>query len=133
MFCYQCEQAAKGSGCTVKGVCGKEPEVSALMDLLIYSVKGLSMYAHRARELGVKDRDIDIFTIEALFTTVTNVNFDPERLFSLLMKSASLLNKAKNLYESACKKQGKIPEKLTGPAEWSPANDIEGRRTYKTR
>ncbi len=126
MFCYQCEQAAKGSGCTVKGVCGKEPEVSALMDLLIYSVKGLSMYAHRARELGVKDRDIDIFTIEALFTTVTNVNFDPERLFSLLMKSASLLNKAKNLYESACKKQGKIPEKLTGPAEWSPANDIEG-------
>lgn len=126
MFCYQCEQAAKGSGCITKGICGKDTEVSALMDLLTYSVKGLSMYAHRARELGVKDHDIDVFTIEALFTTVTNVNFDPERLYSLLMKSASLIDKAKKLYEDSCKKHGKIPEKLTGPTEWIPANDIEG-------
>lgn len=126
MFCYQCEQAAKGSGCITKGVCGKDSEVSDLMDLLIYTVKGLSMYAHRARELGVKDREIDVFAIEALFTTVTNVNFDAERLFSLLMKSADLIDKAKKLYEDACKSCGKVPEKLTGPAEWVPAKDIDG-------
>lgn len=63
MFCYQCEQTAKGSGCTVRGVCGKDPETAVLQDLLVYVAKGLSMYAHRARELGVRDREIDVFTI----------------------------------------------------------------------
>ena len=58
MFCYQCEQTAKGTGCTVRGVCGKDPETAALQDLLVYGTKGLSMYAHRASELGVKDDDI---------------------------------------------------------------------------
>ncbi len=64
MFCYQCEQTAKGSGCTVKGVCGKEPEVAALQDLLLYATKGISFYAHRAGKLGVTDKDINVFTVE---------------------------------------------------------------------
>ena len=62
MFCYQCEQTAKGTGCTVQGVCGKDPETATLQDLLLYATTGISMYAHRARELGAKDRDIDVFT-----------------------------------------------------------------------
>ena len=57
MFCYQCEQTSKGTGCTVHGVCGKDPQVAALQDLLVYALKGLSMYAHRAGQLGVTDRE----------------------------------------------------------------------------
>ena len=120
MFCYQCEQTANGTGCTIKGVCGKEPEVASLIDLLIYATKGLSMYAHRLREMGIKDHEIDVFTIEALFSTITNVNFDSERYYPLLMKSAELRDKSKKLYETKC------AEKLGGPAEWIPAKDLDG-------
>ena len=80
MFCYQCEQAAKGTGCTAMGVCGKDSQVAALLDLLIEAVKGISMYAHRAGELGATDRQVDVFVIKALFTTVTNVSFDAARI-----------------------------------------------------
>jgi hydroxylamine reductase len=126
MFCFQCEQTAKGSGCTVTGVCGKDSDTAALQDLLVHAIKGISMYAHRARELGAKDRDIDVFTVEALFSTVTNVNFDPERIRQLLRRAAALRDKAKRLYEDACKKAGRAPEKLGGPATWSPAADLAG-------
>jgi len=126
MFCYQCEQTAKGSGCMVRGVCGKDPETAALQDLLVYAVKGLSMYAHRAAELDARDRKVDIFAAEALFTTITNVNFDPERLGDLLIKAAKLRDKAKELYEDACKKAGRTPETLIGPAAWIPADDLDG-------
>ena len=126
MFCYQCEQTAKGSGCTVAGVCGKDPETAALQDLLIHAVKGLSMYAHRARELDARDREIDVFTIEALFSTITNVNFSPERLQDLLLKATEMLEKAKKLYEDACKKANREPETLSGPAAWTPADDLYG-------
>ncbi|MHC4663961.1 MAG: hydroxylamine reductase [Planctomycetota bacterium] len=126
MFCYQCEQTAKGSGCTVKGVCGKTPEAAGMMDLLIYATKGIAMYAHRARQLGATDGGINTFTIEALFTTITNVNFDPEKLMEWVVRAAGMRDKAKNLYETACGKAGKQPEKLTGPAEWAPASDMAG-------
>ena len=126
MFCYQCEQTAKGTGCAVQGVCGKDPQTAALQDLLVYAVKGLAMYARRARQLGVRDREIDVFTIEALFSTVTNVNFDPARLEGLLKKCAGLRDKSRKLYEDACAKKGKKAEKLSGPAAWIPAKDREG-------
>ena len=126
MFCSQGEQTANGTGCIIKGVCGKEPEVAALIDLLIYATKGLSMYAHKLGEMGIKDHDIDVFTVEALFSTITNVNFDLERYYPIILKSAELRDKAKKLYEATCKKEGKIPEKLGGPAEWTPAKDLDG-------
>ena len=126
MFCYQCEQTAKGTGCDKIGVCGKDAETSATQDLLIHAVKGLSMYAHRAGQLGVTDREIDVFVIRALFTTVTNVNFDPERVKDYILKAAELRDKAKSLYEEACGKAGKTPEMLAGPASWTPASDLEG-------
>ena len=116
MFCYQCEQTAKGTGCTVFGVCGKSPEVSDLQDLLIHVTKGISMYAHRARALGVKDPEVDSFVLEALFTTVTNVNFDEERMEWMIRRAEDMREKARNMYEEACNKAGKTPEALTGPA-----------------
>ena len=79
MFCYQCEQTAKGEGCTKIGVCGKQPEVAALQDLLLYALKGLSQVAVEGRNKGVSDPGVNRFTCEALFSTLTNVDFDPER------------------------------------------------------
>jgi len=126
MFCYQCEQTAKGSGCTVQGVCGKDAETAALQDLLIYAAKGIAMYARRAGELGAVNRDINVFTAEALFSTITNVNFDPERLRERLNEAAGMRDGAKGLYEDACKKAGKTPEAPSGPATWKPAGDLKG-------
>src|SRR5512144_681996 len=90
MFCYQCEQAANGKACTKTGVCGKDPEISALQDLLIYSLKGLSLYADEARKAGIVDEDVNIFTAKALFSTLTNVDFDPKRFEKLIETSVEL-------------------------------------------
>jgi hydroxylamine reductase len=84
MFCYQCEQTAKGEGCTKIGVCGKQPEVAALQDLLNYVVKGLSQVAVEGRKVGVNDQEINRFTSKAIFSTLTNVDFDPERFVDLI-------------------------------------------------
>jgi len=126
MFCYQCEQTAKGTGCTTHGVCGKSPEVSALIDLAVHAAKGVAMYAHRARKYGARDREVDVTLIEGLFSTVTNVNFDPERYEGVLRGLARARDRAKVLYEDACRRAGKEPEKLTGPAAWQPASDLAG-------
>ena len=119
MFCYQCEQTPKGTGCVVSGVCGKDPETAALQDLLIHAAKGVSRYAARARSLGVKDREIDHFVVESLFTTITNVNFDPARLQALLAKSVEIKDKAKELYENVCQKAGKSPEQIEDFVAWT--------------
>ncbi len=118
MFCYQCEQTAKGTGCTVMGVCGKDEETAILQDLLVHATKGIGMYAHRARELGGKDSDVDKFVIEALFTTVTNVNFDPERIAKTIRAADEMRTRAHRLYEAACDKSHKAPDELAGPASF---------------
>ena len=84
MFCYQCEQAAKGEGCTKIGVCGKQPDVSALQDLVIWCLRGMSLVAVEARKAGVMTRKADELTVKALFATLTNVNFDPEYFENLV-------------------------------------------------
>ena len=91
MFCYQCEQTAKGTGRTAFGVCGKDPETAAMQDLLVYVVKDISQYASRAYQLNARDRDVDIFVIKALFSTMTNVNFDVKRFQQLIEISSHLL------------------------------------------
>ena len=80
MFCYQCEQTAGGKGCTTFGVCGKPPEVAKLQDLLIYALRGFSQVVLAARKLGINDKKNDEFVSEALFATLTNVNFDPNSI-----------------------------------------------------
>lgn len=84
MFCYQCEQTAKGEACTEIGECGKQPDVAALQDLLNYAVKGLSQVAVEGRKVGVNDQEINQFTSKAIFSTATNVDFDPERFVDLI-------------------------------------------------
>ncbi len=126
MFCYQCEQTKDGTGCTTFGVCGKDPTTAALQDLVLYLTKGISMYAHRARQRGTRDPEIDRFVIEALFSTVTNVNFDPERLEGLLRKGVTMRERAKGMYETAVRERGETPEELAGPATWAPKADIAG-------
>ncbi len=114
-----------GTGCTAKGVCGKDATTATLQDLLVYVSKGISMYAHRASQLGARDREIDIFVIKALFATVTNVDFDPDRLQEMLIQAGKIIEKAKRLYEDAAIKAGKKPELLDGPAALKPADGID--------
>ncbi len=126
MFCYQCEQTAHGTGCVDRGVCGKTPETATLQDLLLHAVKGLSVYAHKARQLGAKDHEVDVFTLEALFITVTNVNFDSERIRECIHKTVSMRERAKAIYEEACAKAGQSPENLNGATTFQPAETMEG-------
>ena len=90
MFCYQCQEAAKGEGCTIKGVCGKTPEVAGLQDLLIYMVKGVSTLAVNLRVKGVEIPSVNKFIIDSLFMTITNANFDAARFVSKIKESYDL-------------------------------------------
>ena len=124
MFCYQCEQTANGTGCVELGVCGKDPETAALQDLLIHATKGVSMYAHRAAKLGTRDPQVERFVLEALFATVTNVDFDPQRLRQHLAEAAQMRDRARRLYEEACREASQKPEQLRGPAAWQPQETL---------
>jgi len=128
MFCYQCEQTAKGEACTKAGVCGKPADVAALQDLLTYSLTGLSLVAVEGRKVGVNDHDIDTFICGALFSTLTNVNFDPERFTALLRQCAqyrdALLVKIKDAggninfaHDSVRFKPARTTEKLVAQGE----------------
>jgi len=124
MFCFQCEQTTKGEACTGrKGICGKDEETATLQDVLVAQIKGLSAWAHRARGEGVVDDEINLFTIEALFTTVTNVNFDADKVAALVTRASALRDKARKLYEDACAKGGKTPDRPNGVATWTPAKN----------
>lgn len=90
MFCYQCQEAAKGSGCEVKGVCGKTPEVSALQDLLVYQVKGLSVFTNALRLLEIEHDAANTFITDSLFMTITNANFDYDRFVSRIREGFKL-------------------------------------------
>ncbi|MBI5570148.1 MAG: hydroxylamine reductase [Desulfomonile tiedjei] len=90
MFCYQCEQTAFGTGCTKVGVCGKSAEVAALQDLLTHALKGLALYAAEGRKVGVVDRAANVFTVQALFSTLTNVDFDADRFVPLINQCVEL-------------------------------------------
>src|SRR5665648_889379 len=91
MFCFQCEQTAGGKGCTRLGVCGKTPEIAALQDLLIYQLKGISCYVTKLLDKGQKPEKSWVSFVEnALFMTLTNVNFDPEDHLKMLKKSQEL-------------------------------------------
>lgn len=116
MFCYQCEQAAKG-GCTKIGVCGKTDNTASLQDLLLYLTKGLSQVAIAAREAGTEDAAVDRFTAEAVFSTLTNVNFDDARFVKLINECVSMREALKT----------KAPGvEFDGPAVYTPALDIPG-------
>ena len=120
MFCYQCEQTAKGEGCTKIGVCGKQPDVAALQDLLVYALRGLALYAVEGRKVGVRDRGVDVFTCEAAFSTLTNVNFDPERFPTLINRCVALRDQMKEKVKAA----GGKADFGEGPATFKPAESV---------
>ena len=115
MFCFQCEQTANGQGCTQVGVCGKRPEVAALQDLLIYALKGLSQVAIEARKRAITTDEANVFTCKALFSTLTNVNFDPDRFVFLIKETVELRDSLKKKVETA---GGTI--RLDGPVNFVP-------------
>ena len=121
MFCFQCEQTSKGEGCTKIGVCGKQPEVAALQDLLVYATKGLSQYAVEGRKVGVSDPEVDRFTAKALFSTLTNVDFDPDRFVELINETVKHREALKEKVRSAGGKTGFTQ----GPAVFKPESSLE--------
>ncbi len=126
MFCYQCEQTANCSGCTVVGVCGKQPDTAAMQDLAVYAAKAVAQYAQRARLLGTRDPEVDQAVVEGLFTAVTNVNFDTARVERVVRGLAEMKERAKAVYREAAAAAGQTPEEPEGPARWTPAADTAG-------
>src|SRR4030042_1690313 len=101
MFCYQCSQTAGGTGCTIKGVCGKEAIVARLQDNLLFAIKGISAYLYHARELGYTDPEVDAFIERGFFSTLTNVNFDPQEFLNLAVKAGEMNIKTMKLLKKA--------------------------------
>ncbi len=101
MFCFQCQEAAKGTGCTIKGVCGKEEATANLQDLLIFDLKGISVIAKGLKEAGVQiDPTVGLFLCQGLFTTITNANFDDASLQEWIGKSQKIKQGLKSQFDA---------------------------------
>jgi len=122
MFCYQCQEAAKNQGCTTRGMCGKTEQVAALQDLVVWLCKGLSYYGVHARKLGVSDPEADLFVAQALFATITNANFDPQRFVALADQALQLRSLLQAQFEKAYRQAHGRPfaEPLPAMATWAP-------------
>ncbi|NTW33218.1 MAG: hydroxylamine reductase, partial [Bacteroidetes bacterium] len=129
MFCYQCEETAKGIGCTIKGVCGKSDDVANLQDLLIFVLKGISIYSTKARELGIEDKEVNKFVFDSLFTTITNANFDKKVFFLRVKQGLALREKIKKEFLNA---GGKIEEQLHESATWFSESETEFEEKAKS-
>lgn len=120
MFCYQCQEASKGTGCTIKGVCGKTEDVSNLQDLLIDITKGVSIFAQLGRDANFQSKEADKFVFEALFITITNANFDTNKILAKCKKGIEVRAKL----QAELVKQGiEIPGTLPDCATWTPKNE----------
>ncbi|KXS19505.1 hybrid cluster protein [Gonapodya prolifera JEL478] len=136
MLCFQCEQTFQAKGCTTIGVCGKTPEVAALQDLLVDCVKRLGWYNHQIRQLAgskqsavtpeldaaIKLRDSDRFTLLSLFSTLTNVNFDPDSIRDYIVGTRNHVTERCKLYQDLCKVTGQKEEQC-------PIRDLSGTIT----
>ena len=119
MFCYQCQETAKGTGCTLRGVCGKLPETSARMDLLLYATRGVAILNEKLREAGAAQRDASHQVIDALFTTITNANFDNDSLDGFIRRAFQMKRELK----AKCKELGiEIPDAPEVTLEAEPAD-----------
>lgn len=119
MFCYQCQETAKGTGCTLRGVCGKLPETSARMDLLLYATRGVAILNEKLREAGAAQRDASHQVIDALFTTITNANFDNDSLDGFIRRAFQMKRELK----AKCEELGiEIPDAPEVTLEAEPAD-----------
>jgi len=120
MFCFQCQETAKNTGCTVKGVCGKPEETAYFQDLLIYALRGLAVYGEKACELGISNKENGLFAAQALFTTITNANWDNDRFVALIKEVLKRREALKEKFLAAYKeKNGRdFGEALHHSATW---------------
>ncbi len=125
MFCNQCEQTAKTGACEKIGVCGKNEEISNLQDLLIHAVQGLALFAAEGRKKGIVDEEVDHFTMQAIFSTLTNVDFDPARFQELIKRAVELRESMKAKVAAA----GGNTDFAEAAATLSPADTIAGLDT----
>ncbi|MFR9166782.1 MAG: hydroxylamine reductase [Dysgonomonas sp.] len=123
MFCYQCQETSKGTGCTVKGVCGKTPEVSDIQDLLLFVAKGVAVYNSKLREQNRPSKEADMFIVDALFTSITNANFDFEVIKTKVTKGLALKSRLSQVVGNmpnlpdACTWNGKEEEYMSKAKE----------------
>lgn len=111
MFCYQCQETSKGTGCTLRGVCGKTADVANLQDLLIYVLKGISFYNLKARQAGIDTKKADRFIMKGLFSTITNVNFDKNYFIEKIKEALALRGEIKaQLIGKGVKFEDNIPD-----------------------
>ena len=99
MFCYQCQETSKNTGCTVRGVCGKSDTVSNLQDLLIYTVKGIATFQQKGLEAGIKSERANRFILEGLFVTITNANFDDAKIITYIREGLEVRDELKKALE----------------------------------
>ncbi|WP_372751968.1 hydroxylamine reductase [Labilibaculum sp.] len=125
MFCYQCQEAAKGTGCTIKGVCGKTDEVANIQDLLMYVMRGISVYSTKAREAGIENEKVNHFIMNGLFMTITNANFDKVKFVAAIREGLQLREEIKTQAEAA----GVTCDKLHHSATWfaDAENDFDAK------
>ena len=121
MFCYQCQETAKGTGCTVRGVCGKTSDVANLQDLLLFVLKGIAHYRVQLRALDAVDHSADRFILDGLFMTITNANFDKQRFVEKIKDAIKLREQLKQTF---LEKGGK-PEKITFEGAFWTADTLE--------
>jgi len=125
MFCYQCQEAAKGTGCNVRGVCGKKDDVAVMQDLLIHVMKGIAYVSAAERKAGVVDKEAEKFIMEGLFATITNANFDRAAFVERVKAGIALREAAKARLAAA---GGKLPDVLPDAVTWVGAEaDFEAK------
>lgn len=117
MFCYQCQETQHNSGCDVRGVCGKDAETALLQDLLVFAAKGISFWAQKGRAVNVGDPVADLFVIQALFTTITNVNFDPQAIADKIESGFVLRDRLRERVKSA-DKNAPLSQAIPDAASW---------------
>jgi hydroxylamine reductase len=121
MFCYQCQETTKGIACTTaKGICGKTEDVALLQDLLIYTLKGVAIFAVQAREMNIVRKDTDKFIMESLFSTITNANFDADCFVERIQEGLTLRD---DLRHDIANAGGTIPANMHDAATWSAPVD----------
>jgi len=120
MFCFQCQETAKNTGCNVRGVCGKPEELAGLQDLLTYALKGISIYGEKLNQLGMVDRKAGLFVAQGLFATITNANWSEEWFFDHIRSALKVRAELKTKFLSTYKeKNGKdFSEGLHDAAVW---------------
>ena len=120
MFCFQCQETARNTGCTIKGVCGKPEDTANLQDLLIHVLKGIAVYSERLKELGIADKETGLFTARGLFATITNANWDNDRFAAMIREGLKYRDQLRDKYLAAYReKNGKdFDEPLHDSATW---------------